>query len=308
MSEENADEYADFDFTAFQRQVIEEFRANEGRVGGMFEGSTLALLTTVGAKTGKRRTNPLGYLEIGGQPVVVASAMGAPKNPDWFHNIRKNPTVTVETGTETYEAVASIPAGAERDALFARVVEQDPGFGEYQEKTTRVIPVVMLSRIEPGADWARGLGDFLVESHDWLRTELAELRRQVDEIIAGDVNTLRPPKPDLGHAMRLHCLEFCAALKHHHTGEDLGAFPMLADRFPGLAPVLTRLGEEHKVVARLQEELRLLVDHYEPGRAGPTQLRVDLERLATQLEDHFRYEEQTVIAALNSIGPAPDID
>jgi deazaflavin-dependent oxidoreductase (nitroreductase family) len=310
MTGQDPNEYAEFDFNAFQQQVIDEFRANEGKVGGMFEGSTLALLTTVGARTGKRRTNPLAYLQIDGEWVVVASSMGAPKNPDWYHNIRKNPNVTVETGVETYEAIASLPSGAERDRLFVMVAAEDPGFAEYQEKTTRVIPVVTLTRVkaDPGADWARGLGDFLVESHEWLRNELTELRQQVDDIIAGAIDTLQPSRPDLGHEMRKHCLEFCAALKQHHTGEDMGAFPMLAQRFPGLAPVLTKLGEEHKVVARLQEELRLLVDYYEPGTGNPAQLRLDLERLASQLEDHFRYEEQTVVTALNTLGPAPDFD
>jgi deazaflavin-dependent oxidoreductase (nitroreductase family) len=137
-----------FDFNAFQRQVIEEFRANGGRVGGPFEGAALALLTTVGARTGKLRTSPLAYLTIDGQPVVVASAMGADKHPDWYHNILRNPAVTVEIGSETYQAVAAVPTGAERDALFARVVAEEPGFGDYQRKTTRRIPVVTLTRID----------------------------------------------------------------------------------------------------------------------------------------------------------------
>jgi deazaflavin-dependent oxidoreductase (nitroreductase family) len=139
---------AGFDFNAFQRQVIAEFRAHQGRVGGPFEGSTLALLTTIGARSGKPRTSPLAYLIIDGTPVVVASAMGADKHPAWYHNLLKNPVVTVEYGTETYKAVAAAPTGAARDALFAKVVAADPGFGAYQEKTTRPIPVVTLTRIE----------------------------------------------------------------------------------------------------------------------------------------------------------------
>jgi deazaflavin-dependent oxidoreductase (nitroreductase family) len=138
------------DFNTFQQQVIAEFRANGGRVGGPFEGSALVLLTTTGARTGRRRTVPLGYLEIDGRPVVVASAMGADKNPDWMHNIRHDPHVTVETGKETYEAVASIPDGAERDALFARVVAGEPGFGDYQRQTRRRIPVIVLNRRADG--------------------------------------------------------------------------------------------------------------------------------------------------------------
>ena len=131
---------------AFQQQVIDEFRANGGRVGGPFAGMTLILLTTTGARTGQPRTSPLGPATVDGQLVVVASAMDADRNPAWYHNLLQNPVVTVETGTETYRAVAAAPAGAERDALFAKVVEQAPGFGEYQKKTRRPIPVVTLTR------------------------------------------------------------------------------------------------------------------------------------------------------------------
>jgi len=281
----------------FQQQVIEEFRANAGRVGGFLAGARLVLLTTVGARTGRPRTSPLAYLTIAGQTVVVASAMGADKHPDWYHNILKNPAVTVETGRETYEAVAAAPAGAERDALFAEVVAAEPGFGEYQQRTSRRIPVVTLTRIDPsGGDWERGLGDFLVEGHDWLREELAALRRQVDDLLAGGDQPL-----EVGR-----CRGFCAALTQHHTGEDRGAFPMLAQRFPGLRPLLRRLGEEHEVVARLQGELRTLIDAYEPGRTDLARFRRELEELATRLEAHYRYEEQAVVRALNTLGPAPD--
>jgi deazaflavin-dependent oxidoreductase (nitroreductase family) len=294
-----------FDFQAFQRQVIEEFRANRGRVGGPFEGATLALLTTIGARTGRPRTSPLAYLTVDGQPVVVASAMGADKNPDWYHNILRHPAVTVETGEETYQAIAAAPAGAERDALFAAVVAAEPGFGDYQRKTARPIPVVTLSRIDTaGVTWTRGLGDFLVEGHDWLRAELAGLRRQADELIDG---TGGPPAGGPAHQLREHCREFCAALHQHHAGEDRGAFPLLAQRFPGLAPVLDRLGEQHREVARLQAELRALIDGYEPGRTDPVRLRTELESLATRLEDHYRYEERTIVGALNAAGPAPEL-
>jgi deazaflavin-dependent oxidoreductase (nitroreductase family) len=286
------------DLTAFQRQVIEEFRANGGHVGGPFAGARLALLTTIGARTGKPRTSPLAYLIIDGRPVVVASAMGADKHPDWYHNILRTPAVTVEFGDETYQAIATVPAGAERDALFAEVVAAEPGFGDYQRKTTRRIPVVTLTRIEDPS-WARGLGDFLVEAHDWLREDLGALRRQVDALIAGET-----PDDELP-GVREHCLDFCAALTQHHTGEDRGGFPMLARRFPGLAPALTRLGEEHEVVARLQAELRALIEGYEPGRTDLVRFRHELESLATRLENHYRYEEQTIVGALNSLGPAP---
>ncbi|WP_158896216.1 nitroreductase/quinone reductase family protein [Amycolatopsis anabasis] len=311
-----------FDFNAFQRQVIAEFRANGGRVGGMFEGSTLALLTTTGARTGLSRTSPLAYLHIDGKAVVVASAMGAPTHPAWYHNIRKNPVVTVETGTETYTAIAEIPTGNERDALFDEVTAQDPGFAEYQTKTTRKIPVVTLHRadshsgpapvaVEPQPDTTgdrvTGLGDFLVESHDWLRHELGELRRQLDALAEGraDSATLERPSPDLAQQLRTHCLEFCGALEQHHTGEDQGAFPMLAQQYPELAEDLTKLGEEHKTVARLRRRIQQLVDDYVPGESDPSTIRDELEHLAAKLETHFEYEEKTVVNALNSLGPAP---
>jgi len=308
--EQNSGTVEEFDFNEFQRQVIAEFRANEGKVGGMFDGASLVLVTTVGARSGLRRTNPLAYLEIDGQPLVVASAAGAPTHPAWYHNVRKNPFVTVETGTQTYEAIAAIPFGEEREELFAKVTEIEPGFGDYQAKTTRVIPVVTLHRIEtvPGADRVRGLGDFIVEAHDWLRAELMALRDQVDKIVDGDTEskTVERVPPGLSVELRTHCLTFCSALKEHHTGEDMGAFPMLARRFPALAPALAKLGEEHAVVATLQEEIRQLVEGYVPGESDPALLRSDLERLATDLESHFAYEEKTIVTALNATGPAPD--
>ncbi|WP_216205395.1 nitroreductase/quinone reductase family protein [Amycolatopsis aidingensis] len=304
MTEEQSAPGAEFDVAEFQRQVITEFRDNGGKVGGMFEGSALVLLTTLGARSGLRRTVPLGYLEIEGQPLVVASAMGAPRNPAWYHNIRKNPLVTVETGTETYQAMAGIPHGGERDELFARVVEAEPGFGDYQARTTRVIPVVTLHRVDAGADRVHGLGDFLVEGHEWLRTELAALRRQAEEMTR---DPARPVSPDLADQLRAHCREFCGALGQHHTGEDQGAFPMLAQRFPALAPALTELAAEHRTVARLQAEIRRLAEEYVPGESDSSRLRAELDRLATDLEAHFAYEEKTVVTALNALGPAPDL-
>jgi deazaflavin-dependent oxidoreductase (nitroreductase family) len=129
----------------FNTQIIEEFRANEGRVGGQFEGAPLVLLTTTGAKSGALRTNPLAYLDGGdGTVYVFASKGGAPTNPDWYHNVLAHPAVTVERGTERYEATATPITGPLRDELFARQVERFPGFGDYQKNAGRVIPVVAL--------------------------------------------------------------------------------------------------------------------------------------------------------------------
>jgi deazaflavin-dependent oxidoreductase (nitroreductase family) len=135
------------DHNNFNQKIIEEFRANSGKVGGPFEGGTMLLLTTTGAKSGQPRTSPLAYLPDGDNMVIIASKGGAPTNPDWFYNLKANPIVTVERGTETFQARATVPEAAERDRLFDQVTAVMPGFGEYQRNTTRQIPVVVLEKI-----------------------------------------------------------------------------------------------------------------------------------------------------------------
>ena len=126
-------------------RIIEEFRANQGRVGGPFEGATLLLLHHVGAKSGKDRINPLVYNRDGDRYVVFASKAGAPTNPDWYHNLKANPDVTIDVGTDTLEVVANEATGEERDRLFSAQAERSPQFAEYQRKTDRVIPVIVLT-------------------------------------------------------------------------------------------------------------------------------------------------------------------
>src|SRR5690242_745560 len=129
----------------FNARIIEEFRANDGVVGGPFEGATLLLLHHVGAKSGKDRVNPLVYNRDGDRYVVFASKAGAPTNPDWYHNIKANPNTTIEVGTDTIEVVASEASGEERDRLFDAQVQRSPQFGEYRDKPDRVIPVILLT-------------------------------------------------------------------------------------------------------------------------------------------------------------------
>jgi deazaflavin-dependent oxidoreductase (nitroreductase family) len=126
--------------------IIEEFRANGGVVGGPFEGAPVLLLGTTGAKSGQHRVNPMMYLADGDRLLVFASKSGAPTNPDWYHNLVAHPEVTVEVGTESYPATAVVLTGEERDRFYAEQARRYPGFAEYQEKTTRVIPVVALLR------------------------------------------------------------------------------------------------------------------------------------------------------------------
>ncbi|MEU4517484.1 nitroreductase family deazaflavin-dependent oxidoreductase [Amycolatopsis sp. NPDC024027] len=135
------------DMNDFNNQVVAEFRANEGKVGNYFEGKNVLLLTTTGAKSGAERLSPLVYTRDGDRYVVAASMGGAPKNPAWYHNLVANPKVTVEVGTEKFEATATVIADrAERDRLYAGMVAHAEGFAEYETKTDRVIPIVVLER------------------------------------------------------------------------------------------------------------------------------------------------------------------
>ena len=132
----------------WNRQIIEEFRANEGKVGGQFAGAPLVLLTTTGARSGQPRTSPMMYLDDDGRRYVFASKAGAPTNPDWYHNLKANPEVTVEVGTDELRATAREVTGSERDRLYAHQADLYPGFAEYQEKTDRTIPVVELVPVD----------------------------------------------------------------------------------------------------------------------------------------------------------------
>jgi deazaflavin-dependent oxidoreductase (nitroreductase family) len=131
----------------WNRSIIDEFRANGGKVGGPFAGAPLLLLITTGAKSGQKRTNPMMYLPDGDRLLVFASKAGAPTNPDWYHNLVANPTATVDVGDETFEVKATMLTGEERDRLYAKQAELYPGFADYQKKTKRTIPVVALERI-----------------------------------------------------------------------------------------------------------------------------------------------------------------
>ena len=128
--------------------IIDEFRANEGKVGGWFEGKTLLLLHTTGAKSQQERINPVAYVKDGNRYVVIASKGGAPTHPDWYYNILANSLVTVEVGRDKFQARATVVEEPERTRLYNKMVEMMPGFDEYRRKTTRVIPVIVLTPVE----------------------------------------------------------------------------------------------------------------------------------------------------------------
>ena len=130
-------------------KIIEEFRANGGNVAS-FGGRGLLLLHTTGARTGQTRVNPLAFQDLGdGRYAVFGSKAGMPTNPDWFHNLKANPRVTVEIGTRTLTATARVAEGEERDRIWERQKQLNPGFADYEKKTTRQIPVIILDPTQP---------------------------------------------------------------------------------------------------------------------------------------------------------------
>ncbi len=134
------------DWNDWDRRIIEEFRANEGNVGGQFAGVPLLLLTTTGAKSGEPRISPLAYLSDDGRIYVFAGNRGAPTNPGWYHNLVAHPDVTVELGKETFEAKAIVVESAERERLGSLQAQKIPALAELQAKITREVPVVLLER------------------------------------------------------------------------------------------------------------------------------------------------------------------
>lgn len=136
--------------TAYDRNkmVIDEFRANAGKVGGPFAGKTLLLLHTIGAKSGQEHVNPTAYVQDADRFVIIASKGGAPTNPAWYYNILAHPLVTVEVGTEKFQARAAVATEPERTRLYDKMIDMMPGFAEYRQRTSRVIPVIILSRVK----------------------------------------------------------------------------------------------------------------------------------------------------------------
>ena len=134
------------DVNDFNRGIIEQFRANDGKVGPPFEGAPLLILHSTGAKTGKPRLAPVVYQPVGEAWAVFASKAGAPDNPDWYHNLVAHPTAQIELGTETVDVTARVLEGDERAEIWEKQKQLMPGFAEYEAKTDRVIPVIVLER------------------------------------------------------------------------------------------------------------------------------------------------------------------
>ncbi|QVQ54892.1 nitroreductase family deazaflavin-dependent oxidoreductase [Spiractinospora alimapuensis] len=254
----------------------------------MFEGARLLLLTTTGARSGEPHTTPLGYLHgESGEMIVIASAGGAPTHPAWYHNVRANPKVTVESDNFTYTAEARVLVGEERDTVFRRAAVADPGWQEYQDNAGRTLPVVALTMVDGGPNAEGGWGDALVAIHATFRRELALVRAEV--AASGG---------SIGAQLRINCLSVCEGLHTHHHHEDAGVFPSLAEGNPELRPALERLGEEHKEIARLVDELQAVIR--EDDRT-PAELLATVDRLIADLEAHLDYEEEHLVPVLNGL-------
>ncbi|MFF4366827.1 nitroreductase/quinone reductase family protein [Streptomyces sp. NPDC001594] len=292
--------------TSFNQSVIEEFRTRRGKVGGPFEGADLLLLTTTGARSGAPHTTPLGYVRHGDALLVVASNLGAPSHPAWYHNLLAHPQVRVELGADAFEALAVPAEGARRAELFAEVLRTAPGFAEYQARTDRLLPVVVLDSAAPDG-WrspgeVRTLADKILEVHTWLRAQLGHVSAETEAHFAAraaHTGPGRPPAPGLGLQIRQRCLAFCQALAFHHAGEDGHVFPATLAHHPHLADTFERLREEHRTVARIQEELVTLLAGLEI--ADPERFRARLARMTAELTAHLDHEEETLLSLLAEV-------
>ncbi|MGW5071305.1 nitroreductase/quinone reductase family protein [Streptomyces cyaneofuscatus] len=296
--------------SAFQQSVIDEFRANAGKVGGPFAGSDLLLLTTTGARTGRPHTTPLGHVRDGERVLVVGSNLGAPHHPDWYHNLLAHPVVQVELGDQEFETIAIPAEGSTRDELFTRVVAEAPGYAEYQAATDRVLPVVVLHLPDPQepAPAITSLAGKLTEVHTWLRGQLAQVYAETEAHFAARAahrGAGAPPSPGLGLQIRQRCLAFCQALEFHHTSEDGHMFPAMEGYHPHLRPVFDRLREEHRSIAAVQSALAALLAGV--AIADPDRFRAELTRMSDQLTEHLDYEEAEILPLLADVPwpPAP---
>ncbi len=285
--------------------VVAEFRANRGRVGGMFEGGDLLLLTTTGARSGREYTNPLAFVRIGGRVFVVGSAGGSPQHPAWYRNLLAHPMVYVEMpGDDGFGAVAVPLEGEERDRVFEEIVRRESGFGDYQDQVERRLPVVELQRSGPSdTEEVDNLADKLFQIHGWLRAQLTNVRREAVRYLAEREGPGATPPPGLNLQIRQHCLAFCESLHFHHSSEDT-MFPRLAEGFPHLREPVDRLVAEHRVVDRLRGELESLLADLET--ADPVRFLADLDRLTEELEAHLHYEEGALLPTLSEI-PYPPV-
>lgn len=221
--------------------------------------------------------------------LVIGSAGGGHRHPAWFHNLVAHPRMRVDGGVFVYDADAAVLTGTERDRAFDRAVEADPGWGDYQAGTDRVLPVVALDAVpgQPNLPRSSSPGQALRMVHDLFRRELALIR---DEVARSG--------PGLGAQLRVNCLTLCAGVHNHHHGEDAMLFPHLARTHPDLAPVFDRLAAEHVRVAELTGELQALLAVPD---VAPERLGAEVARLTGELERHLDREERELVPVLDGV-------
>jgi deazaflavin-dependent oxidoreductase (nitroreductase family) len=282
--------------------VIAEFRAHGGRVGGPFQGAPLILLTTRGARSGREHTTPVAALWNGDQLVVFGTNAGSDRDPAWAHNLRAHPAAQVESpaedaGTERFAVHGVEAQEAQADHLYARQVERDPGFGAYRERTARRIPVFLLRRTDAVADpgTRRRAAEHLLQVHAEIRRDLAALRHDIATARAGGPAIA----PDVATEIGRRCLTSCRALHQHHTGED-AVFDALERELPSLVPVIKRLRREHAALADTLNRFEALqpAGDTPPTPAALAVMHDGIDVLAAEMEAHFDYEELELVPAL----------
>ncbi|MCH7230846.1 nitroreductase/quinone reductase family protein [Glycomyces sp. L485] len=231
--------------------------------------SDILQLTTTDPDTGEERTVALAFITAGGRTVIDAAA-----EPDWYHDILARPMVSVVIGDDAFSAVA-VP-----DGTTVALDRSEPEAGE--------VPAEV-----------ENFADKLMEIHAWLRSQLRHVRAEADAHLAAAHDGIgAAPKPGLGLQLRQHCLAFCQFLEFHHTSED-HMFPALESQHPHLGETVDRLREEHRVVARIQGELAVLLADI--GSADPAVFASELDRLSAELTVHLEYEEESLIPILAEI-------
>ncbi|MFE9861074.1 nitroreductase/quinone reductase family protein [Streptomyces sp. NPDC005780] len=293
--------------------VIEEFRAHRGKVGGPFEGRDLALLTTTSAASGTPRTTVLGYVRRGESLMIIGSGSGTPNHPGWYHDLLAHPVVGVEIGTRNLQMLAVPDQGAHSEELLDHTLPAVHGTGAHPASAVRVPLVVVLEAADP-EEWEgrpreiRTLADKVMEVHTWLRGQLRQVKAETDAHFAARAahqGPGEPPAPGLGLQIRQRCLAFCQALEFHHTSEDDHLFPGIARYHPELGAVFDRLRDEHRTVARIQNDLAVLLAGV--GIADPQRFRTELAAMSAELNTHFDYEEKEIVPLLADVPwpPAP---
>lgn len=293
--------------------VIEEFRAQRGKVGGPFEGRDLVLLTTTSAASGTPRTTVLGYVRRGDTLMLIGSGSGTPNHPGWYHDLLAHPVVGVEIGTANHQMLAVPDRGAHNEELLGHALPAAYGRGGRSASAVRVPLVVVLEPADPEVWEGRPrevmtLADKVMEVHTWLRGQLRQVKAETEAHFAARAahqGPGEPPAPGLGLQIRQRCLAFCQALEFHHTSEDDHLFPGIARYHPELGAVFDRLRDEHRTVARIQNDLATLLAGV--GIAEPRRFRTELDAMAAELNTHFDYEEKEIVPLLADIPwpPAP---